>query len=116
MPGDIEARAAELGLDVTQNHLNDPRDPFPFADERFKLAVCVQVLMHFPLEFVVHTVGEMLLTASKAVIITTVALPEKSKGKHVFVHDYESIFERLGGQVEVRSKQDNTGCFFVTKV
>lgn len=95
----IRQRAEAHGLSVTQHFLEGPDAAFPFDDKAFEIGVTVQVLMHVPDEHIETSIKELIWTTCTSVVVASREPHPGSKPAHVFSHDYEALFVKLGATI-----------------
>jgi hypothetical protein len=104
----IEERAKAFGLTVDQNFLDAPDAPFPFEDKAFEIGMTVQVLMHVPPAHIETSIRELIRTSHECVVVTSVGPAPGTKPSHVFTHDYDGLFTKLGATIVEKDVRTNT--------
>jgi ubiquinone/menaquinone biosynthesis C-methylase UbiE len=98
----LDKKAADLGLHLKQDFLDDPKAKLPYADNVFDVGVSSYVFIHIPFDNIRHTMSELARTCRKVVCFVGKdagwpnAEQQRKASTHCFAHDYKKIIGDLG--------------------
>lgn len=111
----LRARAEARGLKLTQHFLSNSDEDFPFHDNEFPLSLCIQVLMHVPPQYIVHSMKELSRVSESAVVVAGVNEEWAKTPTHCFNHDYLGICREIGVATKCVVRRKDSICFVMQK-
>jgi hypothetical protein len=112
----LDKVAAQQGILLHQNYIEETHAPFPFKDDEFPIGVCFQVFIHQPPEIFTHSFSEFVRVSKKVIISVGIhrnlGIEEPKRRPHVFAHDY--LAAAHANRCEINNLILRDGCMYFT--